>query len=277
MVRVSAAAYRVGDWFAIPLADGTFAPGRVVFHTPPQGVLGYVFAPRPTLPTRAELADLEPGDALLAQRFSGLHIGDPWPLLGGAGDVDRSRWKTPEFETDLRDVYPEGREVRVDLVDDQLRRVHFFHAPLSELGRRQYGGVMGAVALERWLLQQVRANALVPLRTQPWWDDPTPVPPGTGPSPAPEHLSDRVVVVVPGRGRSVGDMVEMTLMLGLEPEVGEVDGTMRSPNESEISVYGPDGRRLADRVLELVRPLRAPALRLLVRAGDQEWTLRPHE
>jgi hypothetical protein len=176
---VSTASYRAGDWFVIPLADGTFAPGRVLVHQPPQGVLGYVFAPQATMPTLKDVSDLEPGDALMAQDFSGMHIGDSWPLLGGADSFDRRMWKTPEFETDLRHAFPEGREVRVDLVDDELRRIHSFHAPLSELGKRQRGGAMGAVALEHWVLHQVQRNGFVPLRTQPWWDHPTAVPSGT--------------------------------------------------------------------------------------------------
>ncbi len=266
--------YRAGDWFAIPLADGTYAPGRVVVHQPPHGVLGYVFAPLDHLPTLDEVAGLEPGDALMAQDFSGLHIGDPWPLLGGADDFDRTAWRTPEFETDLRHAFPEGREVRVDVVDDQLRRIHSFHAPLSELGKRQHGGVMGAAAVERWVLHQLQAGAFVPLRTQPWWDHPTPVPAGTAPAAAPSTLGDSVVVVVPGRTRTAGDLAEMTLMLELDPRLGEVDGTMRSPEESQVLVHGQDGRELASRVEALLAPLTMPAgTTLRVRAGDVQWEI----
>ena len=67
----------MGDWFAVPLADGSFAP---VDH----------------VPTVAAVSSLEPGNALCAARMSGVSIGDCWPLLGGAGQVDLAVWQIPE-------------------------------------------------------------------------------------------------------------------------------------------------------------------------------------
>ncbi len=162
--------YRAGDWFVIPLADGTFVPARVVRHRKPHNVLVYAFAPQAVVPTLDDVAGLEPGDALTAQHISGLNIGDEWPLLGGADRFDRTRWKIPEFESDLRHAFPAGREVRVAFLDDDLRTVHSFQAPLSELGKRQPDGVAGAGAFARWLQFKLDAGSLVPLRSQPWWD-----------------------------------------------------------------------------------------------------------
>ena len=167
------APYRAGDWFAIPLEDGTFAPGRVVLHVPPQGVLGYLFAPQHGVPDLQGVARLEPGDALAAIDMSGLHIGDPWPLLGGSDGFDPTGWKIPEFESDLRQHFPAGKEVRISLIDSHLRSIHSCQAPLSELGKRQEGGAFGAEAVELWLGRRLAEGSLVPLRTQPWWDNPT--------------------------------------------------------------------------------------------------------
>ncbi|WP_143556582.1 hypothetical protein [Flavimobilis soli] len=275
MVRRTAdVGYGTGDWFVVPLADGSFAPGRVVVHHGEQGVLGYLFAPQTTSPTLKDVSLLDPGDALLACKMSGLYIGSRWPLLGGAGPVDLSVWRLPEGENDVRRLSVRGREVRVDVIDRYLRTVHSFHVPLSELGQRQPGGSLGPLSVENWFPQALAHGTLVPLRTQRWWDHPTPVPEAAPMAPPREDLDDRVCIVVPGRKRSAVDVIECALLLELDSELGELDGTMSGPEGTEIVLYGQDGRGLAAEVERIVRAHKLPAgTHLLVEAGEDTWTV----
>lgn len=156
--------YRVGDWFVVPLADGTFAPGRVVVHQPPQSTLCYLFAPVVQRPTSQDVEGLRPGDALLAAVMSGLALGERWELLGGGDGFERDAWPMPEFESE-----PDDGTVRVSVRDERLRVVATSVVPASQAGRRQPDGAMGSGYVEAWFPRQVQAGALVPLRTQPWW------------------------------------------------------------------------------------------------------------
>ena len=96
--RHAAVGYGPGDWFAVPLADGSFVPGRVAVHAGGHTVLGYLFTPMDHLPALDDVVGLDPGDALCACVMSGLRIGNRWPVLGGTGPVDLEAWRLPEGE-----------------------------------------------------------------------------------------------------------------------------------------------------------------------------------
>ena len=84
-----------GDWFAVPLPDGTWAVGRIARRGGPI-LFGYFFGPRRRqVPTLTEVASLRPEDAAYVTRFGylGLREGE-WPILG-AEDFDRSAWPMP--------------------------------------------------------------------------------------------------------------------------------------------------------------------------------------
>lgn len=269
------AGYEAGDWFYIPLADGSFAPGRAVVKAPMFRALGYLFAPQDRPPTLDDVASSDPGDALAALAMSGMRIGKEWPVLGGAEPVDLREWRLPEGETALTFSPPE-RGVRVDVRNSQLQTVHSVLVPISELGRRQPGETFGAVAVENWYQHVLGERKLPPLWTQRWWDHPTPVPAAAVlPPPLSDEVDDLVRVVVPGGGWSAGDALERVLRRKLRRSVGEVDGNMRGPEAQEIFVYGPDGHRLAVEVERIVRAKRIPVgTHLLVEAGDESWTVQ---
>ena len=271
--RSAVAACGVGDWFVVPLADGSFVPGRVVVHGGDHVILGYLFAPVDHVPTVAEVSALDPGDALCASRMSGLRIGERWPLLGGSGPVDRAAWRIPEVENDLRGITPPERAVRVDILNARLQTIHNFCVPSSELGQRQPGGVVKAEVIERWFLYACEQGSLVPLRTQRWWDHPTPVP-GAIPliPPRPPELDDLVRIIVPGPDWAATESIAGMLRWRLRQAVGEIDGTMSGPDHREIYAYGPDGHRLAAAVQRIVRNRRLPAgTHLMVESGDTAW------
>ena len=271
--RSAVAGCGVGDWFAVPLPDGSFAPGRVAVHGGGHVILGYLFAPLDHLPTTAETSALDPGDALCASRMSGLRIGERWPLLGGGGPLDPAAWRIPEGENDLRGIAPPERAVRVDVLNARLQTIHSFHVPASELGQRQPGGVIKAEVVESWFLHAFAQGSLVPLRTQGWWDHPTPVP-GAIPlvPPRPPELDDLVRIVVPGPEWAATESILSMLRWRLRRTVGEIDGTMSGPDCREIYAYGPDGHRLAAAVQRIVRSRRLPAgTHLMIESGDTAW------
>lgn len=271
--RSAVAACGVGDWFVVPLADGSFAPGRVVVHGGNRVILAYLFAPVDHVPTVAGVSALEPADALCACRMSGLSIGDRWPLLGGAGPVDLAVWRIPEGENDLRGIAPPERAVRVDILNARLQTVHAFSVPVSELGQRQPGGVVKAEVVESWFLYALEQGALVPLRTQRWWEHPTPVP-GAIPlvPPRPPELDDLVRIVVPGPDWAATDGIERSLLRRLRSSVGEIDGTVSGPDGREIYAYSPDGHKLAATVQRIVRNRRLPpGTHLILESGDTAW------
>lgn len=260
----------VGDWFAVPLADGSFAPGRIVLHGGNHVFLGYLFTPVDHVPTIAEVSSLDPGDALCAARMSGLRIGGRWPVLGGTGVVDGAVWRIPEGENDPRGIAPPERAVRVDILNARLQTIHAFYLPASELGQRQPGGVIKSEVVETWYPYALAQGALVPLRTQRWWDHPTPVP-GAIPlvSPRPPELDDLVRIIVPGPDWAGTESIEGRLRWRLRQAVGEIDGTMSGPDSREIYIYGPDGHKLAAAVQRIMRNRRLPAgTHLMIESGD---------
>ncbi|EYR62800.1 hypothetical protein N866_05055 [Actinotalea ferrariae CF5-4] len=278
-------AYAPGDWVVVPLADGTFAPARVVRVPARHDTLTYVFAPRATPPTLDDVRVLDPGDALLAVNVSGLAVGKTWTVLGGRDDFDPAAWPPPEVETEV--PFPDGTLLRVERVDESLRRVDSRHVPLSERGRRQPGGAFGSVALERWMPVQLERGALRPVREQVWWPGETARWPddvvGHAPvcasdpasTPEPAALPARVAVVLPGPdGAAAARSVERVLHRALRG-VAEVDGTLLNPDGGEVWVYPQDVLTTVEAVRGALAGKRLPeGSHLLVRVGDEDEDVR---
>jgi hypothetical protein len=91
--------YREGDWFAVPLRDGGFATGIIARANPKGVLLGYFFGPkREAVPSLDEVAELNPGDAILVRKFGHLGLtGGTWPVIGRFENWDRSQWTMPAF------------------------------------------------------------------------------------------------------------------------------------------------------------------------------------
>jgi hypothetical protein len=110
--------YQEGDWFAIPLGDGTYAVGLAARVDGNGLVLGYFFGPRRQVPPKVEtLASLMPTDAIKVGFFGDLSLfhGD-WPVIGRLATWDRARWPVPAFgrhneftNESWRIEYEEGR------------------------------------------------------------------------------------------------------------------------------------------------------------------------
>ncbi len=91
--------YAEGDWFAVTLKDVGYAVG-VVARSDGTGLnLGYFFGPRyHEVPTTADVAALDPSDAILVGRFGDLQlIRGEWPIIGRAANWDRTQWPMPVF------------------------------------------------------------------------------------------------------------------------------------------------------------------------------------
>lgn len=107
--------YQEGDWFAVPLRDGGYAPGLVA-RAAPGGkiVLGYFFGPRrDQVPTLSELGPLHATDAVLIAQFGDLGlIEGSWPIIGHFDVWNRKTWPMPRF-------------ARTDAVSGQARLVEY--------------------------------------------------------------------------------------------------------------------------------------------------------
>jgi hypothetical protein len=101
---VAAQRYREGDWFAVPLGDGTYVPGRIARHH--RGIVfGYFFPPVDRVPASDELATLRAADSAAQMLFSHLGLRDgEWPVLGQTGDWDPDEWPLVEFERRVDDT-----------------------------------------------------------------------------------------------------------------------------------------------------------------------------
>jgi immunity protein 26 of polymorphic toxin system/regulator of ribonuclease activity B len=91
--------YQEGDWFLIPLGDGTYAVGLAARVNGDGLVLGYFFGPpRQTPPRLEDLATLTSKDAIKVGFFGDLSLfrGD-WPVLGHLATWDQTPWPVPAF------------------------------------------------------------------------------------------------------------------------------------------------------------------------------------
>jgi len=96
-LTMSGATYREGDWFTVPLRDGTFASGCLA-RTSRRGVLfGYFFGPKRAEPANInELERLAPTDASLLCMFGHLALKTgKWPVIGQRGCWNRAEWPIP--------------------------------------------------------------------------------------------------------------------------------------------------------------------------------------
>ena len=134
--------YREGDWFAVPLGDGTFVPGRIARHH--RGIVfGYFFPPVTHLPTVDELASLRAADSATQMLFSHLGLRDgEWPVLGQTGDWDPGEWPMVEFERRVDDRLYAIRW------DEETLNKELSAVPVdpSEAGRRPWDALAGAGA-----------------------------------------------------------------------------------------------------------------------------------
>jgi len=138
-----------GDWFAVPLSDGTWAAGRIARRGGPT-LVGYFFGPRRReVPTLAEVASLRPEDAVYVRKFGylGLREGE-WPILGGAEEFDRASWPMPMFGMhDVRGeywglIYDENRPSAL------LRQVRI---TAEEFTKVPSAGAAGDIFVAEWL------------------------------------------------------------------------------------------------------------------------------
>jgi hypothetical protein len=155
-------AYGEGDWFAVPLQDGSFGVGLIA-RANPRGVLfGYFFGPsRLDLPRLADLRALTASDAVLVGKFGHLGLKEKrWPLLGRLDGWERDRWLMPVF---IRREELTGRIVRVIYDENDpllVRRVE--RLPLGEVAEGPQDGLMGAEFTEirlSGLLKSTQVNA----------------------------------------------------------------------------------------------------------------------
>jgi hypothetical protein len=143
--------YREGDWFAVPLSEGTYAVGLVARLNPKGVLLGYFFGPRRSeVPSLSKVAGLKPADAVLVQKFG--HLGltqGKWPVLGQSDGWDRADWPMPVF---IRHEQITGRTLRVFYDDNDPNNFlgeEQIPPGLSEQGPRD--GLMGAGYAEKIL------------------------------------------------------------------------------------------------------------------------------
>ena len=112
--------YGDGDWFAVPLRDGSgFAVGVVARHDRRGGVIGYFFRERlAEVPSLESVPSLAAQDAVRVMRFGDLGlIKGQWPVLGRRDDWSADEWPMPVFGR----REPTGRAFRVVYSPDDLR------------------------------------------------------------------------------------------------------------------------------------------------------------
>lgn len=140
--------YKEGDWFAVPLRTNGYATGVIARANPKGALLGFFFGPkRSSPPSLAEVAGLEPADAVLVAHFGHLGLlGQTWPILGSAENWERERWSATQFGH--RESLT-GRLLKVVFDDDdpnrELRRVPVSADEFDQLPR---SGASGAGAVE---------------------------------------------------------------------------------------------------------------------------------
>jgi hypothetical protein len=91
--------YAEGDWFAVPLGDGTYALGRIARHH--RGIVfAYFFSPAfDHVPTLDEVGSRPASKSTTQMLLSHMDLRDgDWPVLGQAGSWDPAAWPMVEFE-----------------------------------------------------------------------------------------------------------------------------------------------------------------------------------
>ena len=93
--------YKLGDVFAFPLrGEGGFCVG-VIAGMPEDGkvLLGYFYEKiYAHIPSKTEVADLKPHDALRIWRFGDLSlVNKEWPIVGRIAAFNLTEWPSPKF------------------------------------------------------------------------------------------------------------------------------------------------------------------------------------
>lgn len=142
--------YKEGDWFSVPLKDGTYGVGLVA-RSPKGGkvLLGYFFGPkRATPPSVDDIARLEKEDAVLVARFGdlGLYNGE-WSVVGRSGPWDRTAWPMPAF---ARTASTDSSRAYLTLYadDDPTQTLRETACDAEEASRFPQDGVWGYGAIE---------------------------------------------------------------------------------------------------------------------------------
>lgn len=278
--------YALGDWFAIPLGDGSFLPARVARWDGRNTIAAYLFAPAVTAPPPLSMLQ----GVTAAGAFSYIILSDlglrrgEWPVIGGAGDFVGRDWPIGEFE---RVIDVPGREAvheAVRYADDNpnhalsVRRLS--HAEWDRLPIDGLSGYQAAVVHARHRL------GLLGLGSPVAPDDFAPVPGlHVAPTPADPVVAptspDRDAVIVRLDTRDVGDpggivdKLQDTLeRVVRESGAGEYDGLVRNEEETTLYLYGDDAAHLW-RVVSATLAALPPAVRVeaTARTGDTERRL----
>jgi hypothetical protein len=160
--------YREGQWFAVPLRTGGYAPGIIVrgdYKT--KGGLGYFFPIRSIQPPNAsEIAHLNASQATLISWFGDLGIAQGrWPLIFSERTFSREDWLVPRFgRIDMFDPergwiteYSQGDDGRALYVAETRVRVAEI-ADLPEVGTASAGYVEVKLAILIDALEQSNEN-----------------------------------------------------------------------------------------------------------------------
>jgi hypothetical protein len=99
MKRAQWQRYSEGDWFAVPLRNGGYAPGVVARRATGGILLGYFFGPRrASIPPVNEVVQAAANDAVLVERFGDLGIiQHEWHIIGLTPNWNRDSWPVPHF------------------------------------------------------------------------------------------------------------------------------------------------------------------------------------
>ena len=94
--------YRIGDWCAVPLDSGGWAPGliaRAGVDSVAAKIVGYFFGPRFDKPPRlVDTRELRPEDAILVKRTTDQGLrGGTWRTIGRDDAFVREEWPMPVF------------------------------------------------------------------------------------------------------------------------------------------------------------------------------------
>jgi hypothetical protein len=131
--------------------------GRIARHD--RGtIFGYFFAPPfDHVPTSEELGDRRAEGSFTQMQFSHLGLRDgEWPVLGQAGEWDRSAWPLLEFERRLEWLGQEDRLYVVRRDEEKLNEmVSERRVDLSEAGKRPRDALAGAGAAVVRLRQEL--------------------------------------------------------------------------------------------------------------------------
>jgi hypothetical protein len=139
--------YREGDWFAVPLGEGTWALGRIAREH--RGIVfAYFFAPALRWqPTLEDARGLNAESALTQMLVSHLDLRDGvWPVLGQE-EWDPGAWPMVEFE---RTMQSPGQDERLYAIrwDERTLNEELEARPLdnSEAGKRPRDVLSGSGA-----------------------------------------------------------------------------------------------------------------------------------